>query len=56
MRNFENYRDSIFVLTQKEIKVRYKNTQRKRFKDRLAGISSMSEKRGTGYFSEGLTV
>ncbi len=26
MRNFEYYRDLIFVLTQKEIKVRYKNT------------------------------
>lgn len=26
MRNFEHYRDLIFVLTQKEIKVRYKNT------------------------------
>ncbi len=25
MRNFENYKDLIFVLTQKEIKVRYKN-------------------------------
>lgn len=26
MRGFEHYRDLIFVLTQKEIKVRYKNT------------------------------